>query len=60
MIDCGTEDPFLAQSRALHAKLDSLQWTVEYAEWPGGHSWDYWRRHAVESLNWLSRQLSTP
>jgi len=60
MLDCGTDDPYLAQNRAFRAELDSLGWSVAYAEWPGGHSWDYWRRHAPESLAWLSRRLTTP
>ena len=59
-IDCGSDDPYLAQNRAFKAALDSLGWPVEYTEWPGSHSWDYWRRHSVESLNWLSHLLSMP
>jgi len=58
MIDCGTADPFLPQTRALRAELEKLGWDVAYAEWPGGHAWDYWRRHAAESARWLARELT--
>ncbi|MEO6445607.1 MAG: alpha/beta hydrolase family protein [Gemmatimonadaceae bacterium] len=57
-IDCGTEDGLIDQSRALRHELQRLGITPAYAEWPGKHDWDYWRRHSPESLTWLARQLS--
>lgn len=57
-LDCGTEDGLIDQSRVLRAELQRLGLTPAYAEWPGKHDWDYWRRHSAESLSWLARQLS--
>jgi enterochelin esterase-like enzyme len=49
-IDCGEDDPAIADNRALHAKLDSLGVKHEYAEFPHGHNWGYWRSHLAASL----------
>lgn len=49
-VDCGTGDESIAATRAFHAKLDSLGVAHEYREFPGSHSWGYWRRHLRESL----------
>jgi S-formylglutathione hydrolase FrmB len=57
-VDVGTEDELLDQSRAFRWELERLGIPVTYAEWPGGHTWDYWRRHAVESVTWLAERLS--
>ena len=57
-LDCGTEDTLIDQSRALRVELQRLGLTPAYAEWPGKHDWDYWRRHSSDSLTWLARQLS--
>ncbi len=52
-IDCGTEDAFIDQSRDFRATLARLGVSNQYAEWPGQHSWPYWRTHAAESLRFL-------
>jgi S-formylglutathione hydrolase FrmB len=57
-IDCGTEDHFIAQSRAFSGRLAALRWPVDYHEYPGGHTWEYWRRHSAGSAEWLARRLS--
>ena len=49
-VDCGTGDESIALTRAFHAKLDSLRIPHEYHEYPGSHTWGYWRRHLHESL----------
>lgn len=49
-LDCGTGDESLPLTRAFHARLDSLAVPHEYREFPGSHSWGYWRRHLRESL----------
>jgi S-formylglutathione hydrolase FrmB len=49
-LDCGIEDESIAHSRAFHRLLDSLSVPHEYHEYPGSHSWGYWRRHLRESL----------
>lgn len=57
-VDCGTEDPFIGQNRAFHRGLSALGIPHEYAEWPGAHTWNYWRRHAAESAAWMARELT--
>lgn len=42
-IDCGITDPFIEANRAMHHKLLALGVPHDYAELPGGHTWDYWR-----------------
>jgi putative tributyrin esterase len=58
LIDCGTADPLLEQNRLFRDTMAQLGIPVTYAEWPGAHTWDYWRRHGTESAAWLSRQLT--
>jgi S-formylglutathione hydrolase FrmB len=57
MIDVGTGDPYVDQSRDLHATLERLGAAHTYAEWPGAHDWTYWRRHAAESLRWIGARI---
>jgi S-formylglutathione hydrolase FrmB len=57
-VDVGTDDELLHQSRAFRWELERLGIPVTYAEWPGAHTWDYWRRHAAESVTWLAERLS--
>jgi enterochelin esterase-like enzyme len=49
-VDCGTGDGSLAATRAFHSLLDSLGVAHEYHEFPGSHTWGYWRLHLHESL----------
>ena len=60
MVDCGTEDPYIGQSRAFRDSLASLGVPLQYREHPGAHTWDYWRRHAAESAAWLAARLTVP
>ena len=48
--DCGLGDGELEDNRALHRKLESLGVPHVYHEYPGHHSWGYWRVHLHESL----------
>ena len=49
--DCGLEDTEeIAQGRELHRKLDELGVPSTWNEFPGGHSWGYWKTHLRESL----------
>lgn len=43
ILDCGTDDIFIAGNRRLHQKLLSLKIPHDYIERPGNHSWDYWK-----------------
>jgi S-formylglutathione hydrolase FrmB len=56
-IDCGTADDLLADNRDLHAKLDALRVPHEYAEFPGGHDWDYWDLHVQDALAFHHQHL---
>lgn len=57
-IDVGTSDALaLGGNRHFRDELRRLGLAAEYREWPGGHTWTYWRTHLPESLRWLSGQL---
>lgn len=56
-IDCGRDDGFVDQNRALHAELTRLGVTHAYAEWPGAHTWRYWSTHAAQSLAWMGTRI---
>src|SRR4030095_8885917 len=58
MLDVGLADPYLDQSRDLHATLDRLGVAHAYAEWPGAHNWEYWRLHARESLRCIGGRIA--
>ncbi len=53
MVDVGVDDPWIDQNRDFHAILQQLGVSHQYAEWPGAHTWQYWRTHAAESLVFL-------
>src|SRR6267143_5460989 len=46
--DCGTEDLLIDFNRQLHQKLDENNIQHTYIEYPGGHEWDYWRKHVED------------
>lgn len=48
--DCGTEDELLDRNRDLHRHLEAIGLEHHYAEYPGGHTWDYWDEHVQEAL----------
>ena len=48
--DCGRSDPLLAVNRRFHRHLLILGIKHTYAEYPGGHEWDYWDRHFPKAL----------
>ena len=43
-----------------HAHLDKLALAHEYAEHPGGHSWDYWDIHIRETLAFVRKAMKKP
>jgi S-formylglutathione hydrolase FrmB len=43
IFDCGTEDFFYKDNKALHEKMLKLKIPHEYTERPGKHDWAYWR-----------------
>ena len=52
--DCGTEDDLIEPNRALHRQLLEHGMRHEYAEFPGGHSWNYWRQHLRDTLRFFN------
>ncbi len=48
--DCGTEDELLEYNRRLHEHLQALDIEHHYAEFGGGHDWEYWDQHVREAL----------
>ena len=55
--DCGVDDAFIDQNRALHSELTRLQIVHTFREFPGGHTWRYWSTHVRESLRWMGERL---
>jgi putative tributyrin esterase len=55
--DCGVADPYLAANRALDERLTAEAIDHTYAEYPGGHDWDYWTRRLDETLRFFGDQL---
>jgi putative tributyrin esterase len=53
-MDCGTEDVLLPANRSLHAKLEELGISHEYAEYPGPHEWPYWIENLPRTLRFFS------
>jgi putative tributyrin esterase len=56
-IDCGLEDSLLEPNRALHAELLRRGVTHFYSEFPGGHTWDYWRARLPEVYRFFGKAL---
>lgn len=55
--DCGRDDPFIEHNRQLHAALVDAGIVHSYAEYEGGHDWDYWARHLEDTLRFFGRVL---
>ena len=53
-IDCGTEDYLLAHNRRFHGHLEKLGVAHEYAEFPGGHTWEYWDSHIKDTITFFA------
>ena len=58
MVDVGTGDRYLAQSRHFAASLREAGIPLEYSEHPGRHDWVYWRTHVPTSLTWLGARIA--
>jgi putative tributyrin esterase len=50
LLDCGSEDHLLGDSRAVHECLTRLGIAHEYREFPGAHDWDYWDARVRDAL----------
>ena len=56
--DCGSSDPLVAGSRALHTALAADQIAHVYEELPGGHEWSYWEQNIVRTLRFVNASPS--
>lgn len=56
--DCGTEDALIEESRAFRDALATRGVPLAYHEWPGDHSWPYWRDHVAQSLAWVAEHIA--
>jgi S-formylglutathione hydrolase FrmB len=59
-VDSGTEDVYTPQSRAFRDAMRARGIPLEYHEWPGAHTWTYWRAHVGESLSWIAARIAGP
>ncbi len=56
--DCGAQDPLVGANRELHQRLEADGIPHTYEEFPGCHTWDYWREHLADSLRFFERCLA--
>lgn len=56
--DGGVEDVYQPESRAFVAAMAARNIPVTFHEWPGNHSWAYWRAHVGESLAWIADRIA--
>jgi enterochelin esterase-like enzyme len=45
-------------NRRLHAELQAAGIAHEYAEYGGGHGWDYWSAHLEDTLRFFGTTLT--
>lgn len=57
LLDCGTDDHLLGDSRAVHDELQRLGIPHDYREHPGAHDWDYWDAHVRDALAFHAKVL---
>lgn len=51
--DTGVDDTWLPHNRDFDASLTRLGVVHDYREYPGAHTWGYWREHVRESVAFL-------
>ena len=57
-LDTGTDDAtFLIENRNFHELLDRLKIANVLHEFPGEHTWRYWREHLADSLTFVGKQF---
>lgn len=57
-IDVGVADGLVLEGNRLFVdELRRLGMPAEYHEWPGAHTWEYWRAHVPESLAWIAELI---
>jgi putative tributyrin esterase len=48
--DCGASDESIEENRAFHRTLEALGVPHTWHEFPGSHTWSYWREHLRDAL----------
>ncbi|MDW7691223.1 alpha/beta hydrolase-fold protein [Flammeovirgaceae bacterium SG7u.111] len=48
--DCGNTDELIDYNRTLHQQLVEKKIDHSYEEFEGGHQWEYWQEHLVDTL----------
>jgi putative tributyrin esterase len=56
-MDCGTSDPFLSGNRKFSSELNRLGIAHEYAEYDGGHDWDYYEERTPDAIRFQAAAL---
>ena len=54
--DCGEQDILINKNRALHKGLLEVGIKHKYEEFPGGHTWDYWKEHIEKTLLFFNNE----
>ena len=49
-LDCGRTDLLIEYNRVLHEQLKEANINHAYQEFDGGHEWEYWEEHLVDTL----------
>ena len=55
--DCGSEDLLIEFNRTLHQELLNHGIDHVYQEYPGGHQWEYWQEHLVDTLQFFDKAI---
>ena len=56
-LDCGISDESIEENRAFHQQLLRFGIPHTYREFPGTHTWGYWRQHLADMLVALAPHL---
>jgi putative tributyrin esterase len=56
-LDCGVADESILDNRAFHQQLLRFGIPHTYREFPGTHTWGYWRQHLADMLPALAPRL---
>lgn len=57
--DCGKDDSLFEANQKLHRELVDSAIPHEFAAFPGGHDWPYWKAHIVDTLLFCEGVLRT-
>jgi putative tributyrin esterase len=55
--DCGREDFLYEDNVRFKSHLRQIDYPVEFNEYPGAHTWDYWTQHLVDALLFIEKRF---